>query len=171
MIDHATGVAAGIPGGGNAKNRIPQMDRVEWVVACVLLIGFAPSSGASPEPIPAITHILVSEKLGAGLAQALKERLPPTGVAVGVTLRNDDLPPPGARRRAVISARQQRVLDSLSAGSFRVRHRFESVSGLAGWAQAAAVDALLAHSESEFVYLDGTVHATLAEGSSLIGAP
>jgi cysteine-rich repeat protein len=92
------------------------------------------------------------------------------GIAVGVALRSDDLPPPGAARRPAIQARQQRALDALPAGSFRLKRRYTSVSGFAGWAQRAAIEALLDHPETRFVYLDGTVHATLAEGAGLIGA-
>ena len=148
------------------------MVRVDLLAACLIGVVLAPNhAGGSPESIPAGQRAPVQAKLGPGLSTALTQAIPSAGIAIAVALQRDDLPPPGAARRAAIAARQQRVLDSLPAAGFRVRYRYESVSGLAGWAQPAAVDKLLAHSESSFVYLDGTMNATLAEGSSLIGAP
>ena len=148
-----------------------QMVRFDALFACLLLVALVSAgSSARAEASLASERAAVSRKSGPGLGQALAEAPSSPGIAIAVTLRNDDLPLPGAGRRALISARQQRVLDSLPVGSFHLRHRYESLSGLAGWAQLAAVNALLAHSESEFIYLDGTVHATLAQGSALIGA-
>jgi hypothetical protein len=51
-----------------------------------------------------------------------------------------------------------------------LKHRYESLAGFAGWAQRAAIDGLERHPEVEFVYLDGKVHAALAQGVPLIGA-
>ncbi len=148
------------------------MARVGSLAALVLLVLLATSaSGAPPEHAPDGERSATREKLDAGLARALEGPLSPTGIAVGVALRSDDLPPPGAARRAAIAARQKHALDALPAESLRLKRRYTSLSGLAGWAQPAAIEALLAHPETELVYLDGTVHATLAEGSALIGAP
>jgi subtilisin family serine protease len=89
---------------------------------------------------------------------------------VGVTLRSEDLPAQGTQRRTRVRERQQRVRDALPTGSFRLKRRYESLAGFAGWAQRPAIESLLRHRDVEFVYLDGTVHAALAQGVPLIGA-
>lgn len=91
-------------------------------------------------------------------------------VRVGVTLRRDDLPAPGAAQRARVAERQGRVLGALPAGSFRLGRRYQSLPGMAGWARRAAVEALERHPEVRSVYLDGVVKPTLAQGTALIGA-
>ena len=89
------------------------MVRVESLIVCLLLVGLAPRySGANPETLPASEGAAVQEKLAPGLAKALTEAPSSPGIAIAVTLRKVDLPPPGAARRADISARQQRVLRS-----------------------------------------------------------
>ena len=154
------------------RRRDPELARAGLAAACVLLVLLAASaSGAPPENVPAAERARAPEKLGADLAKALEGPPSAAGIAVGVALRSDDLPRPGAARRAAIAARQQRALDALPAESFRLKRRYASVSGVAGWAQPAAIEALLAHAETELVYLDGTVRATLAQGSALVGAP
>jgi cysteine-rich repeat protein len=154
------------------RRKCPQLARVGSLAARVLLVSLAISaSGALLENVPAGERSAAPEKLGAGLARALEGPRSSAGIAVGVALRSDDLPPPGTARRAAIAARQKRALDALPAEGLRLKRRYTSLSGLAGWAQPAAIEALLAHPETEFVYLDGTVHAALAEGSALIGAP
>ncbi|MEE9609165.1 MAG: S8 family serine peptidase [Myxococcota bacterium] len=108
--------------------------------------------------------------LDKGLKRALKSRLPPEGIAIGVALRREDLPPFGSARRALVQARQQRVLDVLSAGTFRLKRRYESLSGFSGWAQRPALEALTRHPEVVHIYVDGVVRATLAQGIALVGA-
>ena len=128
-----------------------------------LLLGLASPAAPAPEAPQ-------RARLGADLAAALQGPLPAAGLAVGVALRGRDLPAAAAERRAAIRARQERALAALPSGSFRLRWRYVSISGLAGWVQPAAIEALLAHPEVDFVYADGTVHATLAEGRALVGA-
>lgn len=118
--------------------------------------------------IPAVTAR--AARLEANLGRALERPLPPPGVAVGVALRSEDLPAQGAQRRARVRERQQRVLDALPSGTFHLKRRYESLAGFAGWAQRPAIESLLRHRDVEFVYLDGTVHAALAQGVPLIGA-
>jgi cysteine-rich repeat protein len=138
---------------------------VVWPAAWLLAVAFASAAGgAPPVSLPA------SPRLEPRLARALQETLPKEGIAIGVALRDDDLPPPGPERSALIAARQQRALGALPGGNFLLKYRYASLSGFAGWAQPAAIDALLAHGEVAFVYLDGEVHATLAQGAGLIGA-
>jgi subtilisin family serine protease len=122
------------------------------------------------EPLPAGEVAAPGARLGRSLERALRERIPDVGLAIAVALRGDDLPPPGPARRAAIRARQERVLAVPPVGSFQLKHRYGSLSGFAGWAQRGAIEALLGHSETTLVYLDGRVHGTLAEGRVLIGA-
>jgi cysteine-rich repeat protein len=129
-----------------------------------------PAAAAASAPAIAADKAPATAKAGARLRQALERPPGPEGIAIGVALRGEGLPPLGAARRVAIQVRQQRVLDALSASDFRLKRRYVSVSGFAGWAQPAAIGALLNHPETAFVYLDGRVHATLAEGVGLIGA-
>ena len=80
-----------------------------------------------------------------------------------------DAMPAGAHRGAAIHSAQQRVLDALPPGSFRIKHRYAHIAGLAGWAQRSALDAFAAHPDVALVYLDGRVERVLAEGVALIG--
>jgi len=112
-------------------------------------------------------------RLAPGLVAALARPLPADGLAIGVVLRQSDLPSDPARealRRAAIHSREQRVLDALPDGDFRVKRRYQSVAGWAGWAGRAAIEALAGHPEVEALYLDGQVHAALNQGRALIGA-
>jgi subtilisin family serine protease len=104
------------------------------------------------------------------LERALAGPLPDGGVAVRVSLADGDLPPPGAARRALVRARQQRVLDSLEPAAFALQWRYESVSGFAGFASVAGVEALRRHAEVASIHRDGPVHATLSQGRALVGA-
>jgi subtilisin family serine protease len=104
------------------------------------------------------------------LERALAGSLAGQGVAVRVSLAHDDLPPPGAERLAIVDARQQRVLDSLAPGTFRLTWRYESLAGFAGWAAPAAVAALRRHPEVASIHLDGWARASLVQGRALIGA-
>jgi subtilisin family serine protease len=105
-----------------------------------------------------------------GLDEALEGSLPPEGLAVVVTLRRRDLPARGAARRGRIFGRQQRVLGAIPAAAFQLKNRYVSLSGFAGRARRGAIEALRRHPEVELVYLDGRVHATLAQGVPLISA-
>jgi len=108
--------------------------------------------------------------LGNGVAEAVASVGSAGAVEIGVTLLTHDLPAPGAGRRAAVSARQQRVLDTLPAGKFRVKRRYELLSGFAASANPAAIDALVRHPEVTHIYLGGRVHANLAQGVPLVGA-
>jgi len=109
-------------------------------------------------------------RVGPRLAEELRHPIPNEGIAIRVTLKRDDLDPPGFARRASVRARQDRTLRALPAGSFQMKYRFESVSGFAGRARAHAIDALLRHPEVAAIHLDYEVRGTLAQGVSLIGA-
>jgi subtilisin family serine protease len=104
------------------------------------------------------------------LERALAGPLPDGGVAVRISLADADLPSLGTARRARIHARQDRVLAALPPDAFRVRWRYESVSGFSGWATPAGVAALRLPPEVASIHLDGPVRASLAEGRALIGA-
>jgi len=108
--------------------------------------------------------------LGPRLAEALDYPVPAEGIAIRVSLKRDDLDPPGPVRRASVHARQDRVLGALPPGAFQMSYRFESVSGFAGRAHAPAIEALLAHPEVAAIHLDHEIFATLAEGVARIGA-
>jgi len=109
-------------------------------------------------------------RLGPRLAEALQDPVPAEGIAIRVTLKRDDLDPPGQARSASIHARQGRALGALARGTFQMLYRYESVSGFAGRAQAGAINALLRHPEVTAIHLDHEVHGTLAQGGALIGA-
>ena len=108
-------------------------------------------------------------RIGARLERALTQPMPEPGIGIRVSLRDDDLPR-GPARRALVAARQQRALDGLGA-AFRLKRRYESISGFAGWAQPQAIRALRNHPEVVSIHLDGEVHANLAQGGPLVGAP
>jgi subtilisin family serine protease len=109
-------------------------------------------------------------RIGPRLAEALQYPVSAEGIAIRVTLKRDDLDPPGWTRRASVRARQDRVLGVLAPGTFQLNYRYESVSGFACRAQASAISALLRHPEVTAIHLDYEVHGTLAEGVPLIGA-
>jgi subtilisin family serine protease len=100
----------------------------------------------------------------------LQDPVPAGGLAIRITLKRDDLDPPGRARSAAVRARQDRVLGALTPGTFRMVYRYESVSGFAGRAQAGAIDALLRHPEVTAIHTDHEVRGTLAQGVALIGA-
>ena len=109
-------------------------------------------------------------RVGPRLAEALLDPIPAEGVAIRVTLKRDDLAPPGLARRASVRARQDRILGALAHGALQMKYRYESVSGFAGRAQASAIDALFRHPEVTAIHLDYEVHGSLAQGVALIGA-
>ncbi|HEX9813956.1 MAG TPA: S8 family serine peptidase [Myxococcota bacterium] len=131
----------------------------------VSIAAFASASAAVAQPIGNFRA-----RLGPRLAEALQYAIPSEGIAIRVTLKSDDLDPPGLARRASIHARQDRTLGALPAGSFQLKYRFKSVSGFAGHAQANAIDALFHHPEVTAIHLDYEVYGALAQGVSLIGA-
>jgi subtilisin family serine protease len=108
--------------------------------------------------------------VGPRLAEALQDPVPAEGLAIRVTLKRDDLDPPGQTRRDSVHARQERTLRALTPGTLQMKYRYESVSGFAGRAQASAINALLRHPEVTALHLDYEVRGTLAEGIALIGA-
>lgn len=130
------------------------------VAAALLLAALHAPAGRAQVPAP----------VEPALARALAGPLVDGGVALRISLRDSDLPPLGSARRARIHARQERVLAALPPGAFRVRWRYESVSGLSGWATPAAVAALRLHPEVASLHLDGPVHASLGQGRALVGA-
>jgi subtilisin family serine protease len=108
------------------------------------------------------------DRIEPGLARALERAVPSEGLAVAIALDPRALPA-AASRVAAIHAAQQRVLDALPPGSFRIKHRYAQIAGLAGWAQRGAVDALAARPDVALVYLDGRVMRVLAQGVALVG--
>ena len=137
-----------------------------WPLLLLLLasVCLAPPGRAAP----------ADERLGRGLAARLAQReaLPSEGLRVIVKLRADALQAADATqatRRAAIGSRQQRLLNALPPGRFRVTRRNSLTPGLAGWAQRDAIEALLADPDVERVYLDGRVRAHLVEGRILVG--
>ncbi|HKA15670.1 MAG TPA: S8 family serine peptidase [Myxococcota bacterium] len=134
--------------------------RAHWLGSlgfAVLLAALAP---AAAEPPP--------DRLEPGLARALGRALPAEGIAVVVRLTSDAMPAGPARAGAIHSA-QQRVLDALPKNSFRLKHRYAQIAGLAAWAQRGAIDALASHPDVALVYLDRRVSRALAEGVPLVG--
>ena len=108
-------------------------------------------------------------RVGPRLAEVLQDPVPADGIAIRVTLKRDDLDPPGLTRRASVHARQNRTLGALAPGTFQMTYRYESVSGFAGRAQASAINGLLRHPEVTAIHLDYEVYGTLSEGRALIG--
>lgn len=139
------------------------MSRAQYRVGLGILCLALSAAGA---PSAARAGALVDARLQARLAQPL----PPEGVAIGVTLKDAGLSSPGPLRQARVREQQQAALDALPPGSFQLRHRYRSLAGFAGWAQAAAIEALARQPGVATVYLDGTVRAVLTEGTALIGA-
>jgi len=133
------------------------------LAAVVLLPGGGALSGGPPEAQG-------FSALDPEVQQRLEAVLPPEGLRVIVALHGWDLPPVGPERRAAVAQRQQSVLDALPAGSFRAGRRFATLVGFSGWAREPALRALGPHPEVARVYLDGTVHASLAQGTTLVGA-
>ncbi len=109
--------------------------------------------------------------IGLRLAEVLQKiQTPSEKIAITVTLKREDLAPPGQARRAAVHARQNRVLGSVARGAFEMTYRYESVSGFAGRAPAAWIEAIRRHPEVAAIHLDWEVRGTLVEGNALIGA-
>ena len=134
-----------------------------WLGLALLLV--ATAAAPAPQQHDPGRH---ATRRDPALSQAMQRALPTQGLAIGVVLRRDDLPSHGPQRRTPLRARQQRVLDQLPGG-FRLRRRYQSISGLSGWADAAAIAALEAHPEVEYVYLQPKLHFTLSQGVPLVG--
>jgi cysteine-rich repeat protein len=135
--------------------------RRQLAVAVLLVLAVVGDGRAEP---PA------GARIGDALARALEQPLPAEGLAIAVTLRESDLPRRGPDRRAAVAARQQRALDAIPAGGLRIKRRYRSLAGFAGWARRGAIEALARQPDVEAVYVDGRVYASLAQGVSLVGA-
>jgi cysteine-rich repeat protein len=136
-----------------------------WLAAAALLsLALAHVAAGQPPEAPR------GARIGAALKNALERPIPPEGLAIAIALRGTDLPIRGPGRRAAVHARQQGVLDALPAGRLRLKHRYRSLAGFAGWAGRATIEALAQRDEVEMVYLDGRVRAALAQGVGLVGA-
>lgn len=136
-----------------------------WIASAALaafaLWALAPVDAAAEE-IP---------RLGPELASRLQSNLPAEGLPVVVKLREAGLPDVSeASRASAVWARQERALEGVPEGTFSDLRGHSLLAGLALRADRAAIEALVAHPEVERVYLDGTVRATLAQGTELIGA-
>jgi hypothetical protein len=107
-------------------------------------------------------------ELDPALVQAMQQPIPVDGLAVIVMLRDADMPRLGRGRRAAIQQRQQRVLKRFRKRAFRLRHRHRELAGMAGRASRRALRRLARDPDVQRIYLDGEVHATLAEGVSLV---
>ncbi len=90
-----------------------------WFLASSLLfLGLVvPVAGQALELVQTAEGPVQAARLDEGLQRALVHRLPPDGIAIGVALLHEDLPAPGPARRALVQARQQRVLDILPPGT------------------------------------------------------
>ena len=117
-------------------------------------------SGAAGAPL--------ATRLEPGLALARERLVPGDEVAVAIALA-PAATPAGTGRAAAVHTLQQRVLDALPLGSFRVKHRYAQIAGIAGWAQRGALDALAKNPDVALVYLDGHVSRVLAQGVPLVG--
>lgn len=145
--------------------------RKNWVFLTMMLcsVYVAPAAGQNKLPVQSQSPIARSVRIGTHLSRLLETNLQSRWIAIGVALRQDDLPEIGRARGVAIQARQQRVLNALTHGSFQVKRRYRSLSGIALWVQRSAMDALSLHAEVEFLYLDAKVYAVLAQGVSLVG--
>lgn len=133
------------------------------VALCVLLGAITTSAAAQPAaPAPA--------KVEARLQAALAAAGPDEWIGINITLRDDDIPPPGAARWSAVAQRQQRVLDALPGGTFQLKRRYQALAGMSGWARLAAVEALAKRSEVRSLYLDGRLWPALSQGVPLVGA-
>ncbi|MBW2416515.1 MAG: S8 family serine peptidase [Deltaproteobacteria bacterium] len=138
-------------------NSVP---RLWWAAACLLPVV------TLLLPLPADARRAVVER---GVARELARGIPSEGLRVIVKLRGDGLPAWGPLRRSGIGGRQDRVLARLARGSYKLRHRYTDVPGMAMRLSPRAIRALEAHPDVEYIYLDGRVQAQLAEGRDLVG--
>lgn len=119
---------------------------------------------------------LLAPAAGAGRLEPELERrlaeksIPAGGLRVGVTLREEGLPALPARVPAEVAALREEVLRALPAGSFALGRAYGRLAGFAGRATAPALRALERSPRVETVYVDGRVHADLAQGAGLVGA-
>lgn len=140
-----------------------------WIATILALLLSGVAVAGTPARAPAGNGAATGRaRMDRALEQALQRSLPAEGLAIGVVLKRDDLPGFGPSRRAPLRARQQRVLNRLPAG-FQLSRRYEALCGFSGWADAAAIDALRAQPEVDFVYLQPKLHFTLSQGVPLIG--
>jgi subtilisin family serine protease len=143
---------------------------IHWPIGRYAALGVSIAVLATASAAPAQPIGNSRARVGPRLAEALRDPVSAEGIAIRVTLKRDDLDPPGWARRASVHARQDRALGAMAPGTFQMKYRFESVSGFAGRAQASAINALLRHPEVSAIHLDYEVHGTLAQGVALIGA-
>jgi len=143
---------------------------IHWFSGCSTALGVAIAALLTASAAAAQPAGNAHARVGPRLAEALQGPVPAEGIAIRVTLKRDDLEPPGRTRNAAVHARQDRVLGALAPGTFQMMYRYESVSGFAGRARASAINALLRHPEVTAIHLDYEVRGTLAQGVALIGA-
>jgi subtilisin family serine protease len=74
------------------------------------------------------------------------------------------------QRRAAVKKVQERVLSKLGPGEFTVVYKYENVSAMTGWVNAAGLAKLVAEKNVAAVGPDGTGHAHLSESVPFIGA-
>ena len=132
---------------------------VSLLLAGVLLVAVAGPGDAQAQ-----------ERVGARLRARLSAVGPGERVPIQVKLRKTDLPRRGPGRRQRIRSRQQRATSSLPAASFRLRRRYENLSGLAGWARPEAIAELERHPEVERIYFDARFELAMVQGAALLGS-
>ena len=143
-------------------------------------VGFAVLLSAASAWAQPAAHSAAGAPVAPALERALAEAAADDWLKVGVVLREDDLPAPAAgqvagldeaaARLEGVASRQGRVLGALPGGAFHLKRRYRLVAGLAVRARPAAVEALRRHPEVRFLYLDGRVTPSLAQGVPLVGA-
>jgi subtilisin family serine protease len=141
---------------GGSLNRSVQA----WAaILLVVATGLAPEALGGP-----------GSRLGVGLSERLAMSGPLEQVPIQIVLRKHDLPRHGLARWDRIRERQDRALAGLPGGSFVLRRRYQSLSGMAGWARPSAIAALERHPEVERIYLDGRLRTAMADGAPLVGS-
>ncbi len=105
------------------------------------------------------------------LRRALGKPVPVDGIRISVVLREPATTTLRAARPDRVRARQGGVLARLKRGRFNLGRRYRWLNGFSGWADARAIEALMADPDVLSIDIDRIAHGALAEGTALVGAP
>ncbi len=142
----------------SSKTDFPILRQLIAILGLALLL--APIVNAKPSRDPR----------SAALQRRMARTIPSEGLRISVVLREPDAQSTHSLRRGRIRRRQNRVLARVRQGGVDISHRYRSLSGFAGWAQAEAIEALAADPEVVFIDVDRKAYASLTQGAALVGA-
>lgn len=131
-----------------------------WLASCAVVVSSLALQPGLAAADPA------TEKLREALAQSAGGE----EIRISVVLRKLDPGISRARHPHQIRAKRRSVLSRMNRGHYTPGHRHRWLSGFSGWADAEAIEALLNDPEVVSVDIDHIAYASLAQGTTLVGA-